>query len=79
MDATALFKQYEADYCGKSTDCSRKIATIETLNGGEHRTLDTRQRARWRGVLQDQGITAEEMPFCAQMHGGGSCKRWRPT
>jgi hypothetical protein len=34
IDPTALFKQYEADYCNKSTDASRKISAIESLSGG---------------------------------------------
>lgn len=34
-DQTALFKQYENDYCSKSTDISRKINTIPSLLGGQ--------------------------------------------
>lgn len=34
-DQTALFKQYENDYCNKSTEISRKINTIPSLLGGE--------------------------------------------
>lgn len=32
-DATALFRQYETDYCSKSTDISRKIASLASLTG----------------------------------------------
>ena len=35
-DQTALFKQYETDYCNKSTEISRKIGTIPSLSGGEN-------------------------------------------
>jgi hypothetical protein len=33
-DLTALFHQYETDYCNKSTDISRKITSIAGLTGG---------------------------------------------
>jgi vesicle transport through interaction with t-SNAREs protein 1 len=33
-DPTALFRQYETDYCNKSTDISRKITSIASLTGG---------------------------------------------
>ncbi|GAX73418.1 hypothetical protein CEUSTIGMA_g870.t1 [Chlamydomonas eustigma] len=36
-DQTALFKQYETDYCNKSTDISRKINTIPSLSGEQRR------------------------------------------
>mmetsp|Transcript_19697 Transcript_19697/g.34013 ORF Transcript_19697/g.34013 Transcript_19697/m.34013 type:complete len:223 (+) Transcript_19697:131-799(+) len=45
MDPSALFKQYEADYCAKSTDASRKIAVLEGLSGD----------ARRRKVLEVEG------------------------
>jgi vesicle transport through interaction with t-SNAREs protein 1 len=32
-DPTALFHQYETDYCNKSTDISRKISSIAALTG----------------------------------------------
>eukprot|EP00883_Tetradesmus_obliquus_P012311 jgi/Sobl393_1/5154/SZX67987.1 len=32
-DPTALFRQYETDYCNKSTDISRKITSIASLTG----------------------------------------------
>lgn len=35
-DLTALFHQYETDYCNKSTDISRKISAIATITGGVH-------------------------------------------
>lgn len=34
-DQTALFKQYETDYCNKSTEISRKISAVPSLIGGE--------------------------------------------
>lgn len=37
MDASALFKSYEADYCNRSTDASRKISSLEGLNGDARR------------------------------------------
>lgn len=33
-DLTALFHQYETDYCNKSTDISRKISSIASITGG---------------------------------------------
>ncbi|KAF6258734.1 hypothetical protein COO60DRAFT_1089964 [Scenedesmus sp. NREL 46B-D3] len=42
-DPTALFRQYETDYCNKSTDISRKITSIASLTGGA-------QQHCWRPV-----------------------------
>jgi hypothetical protein len=33
-DLTALFHQYETDYCNKSTEISRKISAIASITGG---------------------------------------------
>lgn len=33
-DQAGLFRQYESDYCNKSTDISRKINAIPSLMGG---------------------------------------------
>ena len=38
-EQTALFKQYETEYCTKSTDISRKINAISSLSGGEQHCL----------------------------------------
>lgn len=38
-DPTALFHQYETDYCNKSTDISRKITSVGALAGGKARYL----------------------------------------
>jgi vesicle transport through interaction with t-SNAREs protein 1 len=35
-DLTALFHQYETDYCNKSTEISRKISSIASITGGVH-------------------------------------------
>jgi vesicle transport through interaction with t-SNAREs protein 1 len=35
-DLTALFHQYETDYCNKSTDISRKISSLASITGGVH-------------------------------------------
>ena len=34
--ADALFKQYETDYCSKSTELDKKIGLIPSLIGGEY-------------------------------------------
>lgn len=47
-DPTALFHQYEAEYCNKSTDISRKINACTGLSGGG---LRCRMRARARALL----------------------------
>jgi hypothetical protein len=39
-DTTALFHQYETDYCNKSTDISRKISSIAALTGGMQHFFD---------------------------------------
>lgn len=43
-DPTALFHQYEQDYCNKSTEISRKISALTGVSTGE--TLEP-CRMRW--------------------------------
>lgn len=42
MDPNALFKQYESEYCNKSTEISKKIGAVSTLSGGRCARLVSR-------------------------------------
>lgn len=42
-DASGLFRQYETDYCNKSTDISRAIRDLASISGGAHRRVVRRR------------------------------------
>ncbi|KAL6762524.1 Qb-SNARE, VTI1-family [Haematococcus lacustris] len=66
MDPTALFKQYEADYCNKSTDASRKITVIESLNGDARRRKVQEVEADLRSaedVIKRMDMEARSLPM----------------
>mmetsp|Transcript_6481 Transcript_6481/g.20160 ORF Transcript_6481/g.20160 Transcript_6481/m.20160 type:complete len:226 (-) Transcript_6481:327-1004(-) len=64
-DQTALFKQYETDYCNKSTDISRKIGGIPSLLGEQRRTKATEIEAEMRSadtVIKSMDMEARQLP-----------------
>ena len=62
-DPTALFKQYEAEYCNKSTDISRKISALASLSGGACVCLlVARARRRRRLVRARSALTRSLHP-----------------
>lgn len=64
-DPTALFHQYEQDYCSKSTDISRKIGALTGVGQDARRAKATEIEADMReadGVIKRMDMEARSLP-----------------
>jgi len=58
-DLTALFHQYETDYCNKSTDISRKISSIASITGGV--AWGTHTSIPCQAIMSKQGAVSQQL------------------
>lgn len=64
-DLTALFRQYEQDYCNRSTDISRKIGALTGVPTDVRRAKATEIEANMReaeGVIKNLDMEARSLP-----------------
>mmetsp|Transcript_34060 Transcript_34060/g.75515 ORF Transcript_34060/g.75515 Transcript_34060/m.75515 type:complete len:227 (-) Transcript_34060:123-803(-) len=64
-DASALFRQYENEYCSKSTDISRKIQALPSYSGENRRTKTTEVEGLLKSadaVIKSMEMEARSLP-----------------
>ena len=80
-DATALFDEYDAEYCAKATATAAKIDGVGRLSGGEE---GEEEEGRGRGARAQWGpspyLTPPSLhPFLSQAPARTPCATSRPT